>query len=997
MINAGLRREIETAIEAIPEAHRVAPEAGSIVSDPNSAFAHLQDWAFTQGYAFVISSSTDIRARFLCIHHSEKTRNFRKLGEDERQRLWTNVRQQGCKVSFYVSKQKRKGDNWVFGTSQYTIHTHPPAPDPFQLAPHVSRRPGRLEAIRIATAHRGTIGYAASKEILQKQGLKLDTKTFYNLCRKEQTTNLTDQEQARLIFTILQDKGFHIIVDDLYIHGPDGSKQDRIIQAIAWMNAEQIRQGRRFISRRIGQSDATFNTNDKRMLLSSVVGIDNTGSTFTCMHLFHINESARFFRFCEQIWMTYFFYDCPGPAVWCGDFAAGFTAAMAESAALQAVEARRALQKGKEKEAFDDESDDPFAELFSEPPSPALVEDSSTGNIDHLGQLELSMTICNTKMILQHCEWHAVIAIKKKLIQRGYKGVVRDKIMDLIWKWVKADSIDKLNSSRAAILAVLKPSEQSYLLDYYQPKEPSFCRAYTSYYPNLGCHASARVEKAHDVISVGLSKNQPVSRAIEIICERAKALPQDYDDKINKERLSVPRLVDREFFKLCLFKITHFALEKAMVEFVQAKLLLDLLEKEQRDHLFDTERGCQENCQLPLRFGIPCKCWMAYFISLEQPLPLILFDSRWLYDGPEVLHESWEMRLDNPNLDGIIEAPEDRYAGDRFRGYGGEMILNTAVSMAEKHKTLPPEDAEHFALAFKELNERLAARQDALLKSKEAIPARLPDALIPPKLTFIPGRKRALTGAELALMEEADKARRRRKEEREKELQEIAELLMDEDIAERSNTQQESISEYLERLQREEDGGEEDNGDNFNDATINPTVAESSTSIPSRQTLPPSKAIPAWEALRNRKRSPSPPTPDADTSFASNYDPNYVPETQYPDVSLFVSDDDFHSAHEGNIDTNQLARSFSSSLPSYDEFISQTMAIQALELGMPSEPPRLETPPPSRPVRAKKLTSKAESQERHKAEIKQAKEQKQRRKPKMSETPQLMDLPIRSP
>jgi hypothetical protein len=70
------------------------------------------------------------------------------------------------------------------------------------------------------------------------------------------------------------------------------------------------------------------------MLLSSVVGINNTGSTFTCMYLFYINESARFFRFCEQIWMTYFFYDCPGPAVWCGDFAAGFTAVMAESAAL---------------------------------------------------------------------------------------------------------------------------------------------------------------------------------------------------------------------------------------------------------------------------------------------------------------------------------------------------------------------------------------------------------------------------------------------------------------------------------------------------------------------------------------------------------------------------------------------------------------------------------------------------------------------------------------
>jgi hypothetical protein len=79
MINARLRREIDTTIEAIPEASRVAPQAGSIVSDPNSAFAHLQDWDFTHEYAFVISSSTDIRARFLCIHHTEKTRNFRKL------------------------------------------------------------------------------------------------------------------------------------------------------------------------------------------------------------------------------------------------------------------------------------------------------------------------------------------------------------------------------------------------------------------------------------------------------------------------------------------------------------------------------------------------------------------------------------------------------------------------------------------------------------------------------------------------------------------------------------------------------------------------------------------------------------------------------------------------------------------------------------------------------------------------------------------------------
>ena len=63
------------------------------------------------------------------------------------------------------------------------------------------------------------------------------------------------------------------------------------------------------------------------------------------------------------------------------------------------------------------------------------------------------------------------------------------------------------------------------------------------------------------------------------------------------------------------------------------------------------------------------------------------------------------------------------------------------------------------------------------------------------------------------------------------------------------------------------------------------------------------------------------------------------------------------------------------------------MAIQALELGMPSEPPQLEILLLSRLVRAKKLILKAKLQEHYKAEIKQAKKQKQRRKPKISETP----------
>jgi hypothetical protein len=79
----GLRNEINTTIKAIPVTNRVIPTAGAIVPDPNSAFIHLQDWASTQGYAFVIASSNNIRTRFNYIHYQVKTHNTRKLTEKD--------------------------------------------------------------------------------------------------------------------------------------------------------------------------------------------------------------------------------------------------------------------------------------------------------------------------------------------------------------------------------------------------------------------------------------------------------------------------------------------------------------------------------------------------------------------------------------------------------------------------------------------------------------------------------------------------------------------------------------------------------------------------------------------------------------------------------------------------------------------------------------------------------------------------------------------------
>jgi hypothetical protein len=83
--------------------------------------------------------------------------------------------------------------------------------------------------------------------------------------------------------------------------------------------------------------------------------------------------------------------------------------------------------------------------------------------------------------------------------------------------------------------------------------------------------------------------------------------------------------------------------------------------------------------------------------------------------------------------------------------------------MIEKHQNLPPGEKETFALTFKKMSDSLAKNQDQKLERLKAIPRRLPDAIVQPKVTFVPGRKRALTGREAAELQEKEEARLRRR------------------------------------------------------------------------------------------------------------------------------------------------------------------------------------------------------------------------------------------
>ena len=57
---------------------------------------------------------------------------------------------------------------------------------------------------------------------------------------------------------------------------------------------------------------------------------------------------------------------------------------------------------------------------------------------------------------LQLCEWHAIEAIKKRLIHSGrYSKETRFVLIDLINRWIKASDLEALETARTTLLSRL--------------------------------------------------------------------------------------------------------------------------------------------------------------------------------------------------------------------------------------------------------------------------------------------------------------------------------------------------------------------------------------------------------------------------------------------------------------------------------------------------------------------------------------------------------------
>ena len=188
----------------------------------------------------------------------------------------------------------------------------------------------------------------------------------------------------------LEDHQFHTQVRYEHTIDDNGERTGaRVVQDIFFINDAQIALARRFVSGFLYEMDATFNTNELRLPLSTMVGITNTGKTFPMAYCYITSESAKSFDFVSGELTKYIFYDCPEAAVICADFTKGLGAAIA---------AKALRENGVE----DQDAQERHLQAGELPNVTAM----QMGNND-------------IKTLLQLCEWHATKAIQRRLVHSG--------------------------------------------------------------------------------------------------------------------------------------------------------------------------------------------------------------------------------------------------------------------------------------------------------------------------------------------------------------------------------------------------------------------------------------------------------------------------------------------------------------------------------------------------------------------------------------------------
>jgi hypothetical protein len=314
----------------------------------------------------------------------------------------------------------------------------------------------------------------------------------------------------------------------------------------------------------------------------------------------------------------------------------------------------------------------------------------------------------------------------------------------------------------------------------------------------------------------------------------------------------------------------------------------------------------------------------------------------------------------------------------------------------------------------------LISRQDEKLDQLQQLPRRLPDAIIQPKLTFGKGRKRALTGAESAAIQEKDEALQRSRARKQGMKQAQNDARQEEDAAERSQVQVEVARQYSQQIEHPRLKRAVELWENLQPkpATNTPLATPSLSRIDDDDPFGSDPDSPSNPSLYSYKYSSQPKRQIEDHEHIVISDNEPESDDNRDDTSEHLLTERISKSEEPRIDTTESTKSNDSSddsslsdFPDINNIHSQYLLQQQQLAPASTAPPSIGRPlqrlPPvllpstapsaSRPTRERKITTKQASQNRRNIEKQQKKNAKLAKKPKTVDTSQFdVELPFRS-
>lgn len=209
-----------------------------------------------------------------------------------------------------------------------------------------------------------------------------------------------------------------------------------------------------------------------------------------------------------------------------------------------------------------------------------------------------------------------------------------------------------------------------------------------------------------------------------------------------------------------MINITHQAIDLISRELDPAKKIMEEIAHGRKSIIESAGESCVYDCELPLRYGLPCKCWLYSCVANSIPIAISLIHPRWFIDGP-LFVISWRMPLDyglsfeqmrclaegiQDNIHQKLREEEDMQvevermeqvkieakSGNRFRRGGVDLLHSAAYEAIDFHKSIADTHrGEEYARDYTRVMEKLNKKWEEKELARPSLPTTFPDEIRP--------------------------------------------------------------------------------------------------------------------------------------------------------------------------------------------------------------------------------------------------------------------------